>query len=96
MVVMAGLGLSGLALVIGRLRRSSADLDQRARGLENEITERQRVEEALRESEENTATLSMLPLMPLSPSTGKAWSASSTPPPSRCLASPKRSCWGNP
>ena len=51
MVVMAGLGL-GLALVIGRLRRSSADLDQRARGLENEITERQRVEEALRESEE--------------------------------------------
>ena len=51
MAVMSVLGLSGLALVIGRLRRSSTDLDQRARHLESEITERQRVEEALRESE---------------------------------------------
>ena len=34
MVVMSVLGLSGLALVIGRLRRNSADLDQRARRLE--------------------------------------------------------------
>src|SRR4029453_5967632 len=52
MAVMSVLGLSGLALVIGRLRRNSTDLDQRARRLESEITERQRVEEALRESEE--------------------------------------------
>jgi PAS domain S-box-containing protein len=52
MAVMSGLGLSGLALVVGRLRRSSTDLDQRARHLESVITERQRVEEALRESEE--------------------------------------------
>jgi PAS domain S-box-containing protein len=52
MAIMSVLGLSGLALVIGRLRRSSTDLDQRARGLETEIAERQRVEEALRESEE--------------------------------------------
>jgi adenylate cyclase len=52
MVAMSVLGLSGLTLVIGRLRRSSTDLDQRARGLENEIAERQRMEEALRESEE--------------------------------------------
>src|SRR5262245_1281100 len=52
MAVMSVLGLSGLALVIGKLRRSSTDLDQRARGLEKEIAERQRVEEALRESEE--------------------------------------------
>jgi PAS domain S-box-containing protein len=52
MAVMSVLGLSGLTLVIGKLRRSSTDLDQRARGLENEIAERQRVEEALRESEE--------------------------------------------
>ena len=51
MAVMSVLGLSGLALVIGRLRRSSADLEQRASILEHEITERQRVEEALRESE---------------------------------------------
>src|SRR5215510_7219445 len=52
MVVMAGVGLSSLALAIGRLRRSSVDLDQRARRLESEIAERQRVEETLRESEE--------------------------------------------
>jgi len=52
MAVMSVLGLSGLALVIGRLRRSSADLAQRASILEREITARQRVEEALRESEE--------------------------------------------
>jgi PAS domain S-box-containing protein len=51
MAVIAGVGLSSLALAIGRLRRSSTDLDQRARRLEREITERQRVEEALRESE---------------------------------------------
>jgi PAS domain S-box-containing protein len=51
MAVMSVLGLSGLGLVIGRLRRSSADLAQRASVLEHEITERQRVEEALRESE---------------------------------------------
>ena len=52
MAAMAGVGLSSLALAIGKLRRSSTDLDQRARRLEREITERQRVEEALRESEE--------------------------------------------
>jgi PAS domain S-box-containing protein len=52
MAVMAVLGLSSLALVIGRLRRSSAELAQRASTLEREITERQRVEDALRESEE--------------------------------------------
>src|SRR4029450_3703788 len=52
MAVMSVLGLSGLTLVIGKLRRNSTDLDQRARHLESEITERQRVEEALRESEE--------------------------------------------
>ena len=52
MVALSVLGLSGLALVIGRLRRSSTDLDQRARRLEREIAERQRVEDALRESEE--------------------------------------------
>lgn len=51
MVVMSVVGISSLALAIGRLRRSSAELDQRARSLEREITERQRVEEALRESE---------------------------------------------
>src|SRR5499427_2671762 len=51
MAVMSVVGLSSLALAIGRLRRSSADLDQRARSLESEIAERQRVEEALRESE---------------------------------------------
>jgi len=48
---MAGVGLSGLALVIDRLRRNATDLDQRVRRLEREITERQRVEDALRESE---------------------------------------------
>jgi PAS domain S-box-containing protein len=52
MAFMAGLVLSGLALVTGRLRRNSTDLDQRVRRLESEIAERQRVEEALRESEE--------------------------------------------
>jgi PAS domain S-box-containing protein len=52
MATLAVLGLSGLALVIGRLRRNSADLDQRARRLEREIAERQRVEDALRESEQ--------------------------------------------
>jgi PAS domain S-box-containing protein len=52
MAALSVLGLSGLALVIGRLRRSSTDLDQRARRLEREIAERQRVEDALRESEE--------------------------------------------
>ena len=46
------LGLAGLALVIGRLRRTSADLRQRANALEGEIAERQGVEAALRESEE--------------------------------------------
>ena len=51
MAVMSGLGLSGLALVIGRLRRNSVELDQRAHRLESEIAERQRVEDALRESE---------------------------------------------
>jgi len=52
MAVMSVLGLSGLALVIGRLRRSSADLTQRASALESEISERKGVEEALRASEE--------------------------------------------
>jgi PAS domain S-box-containing protein len=51
MAVMSVLWLSGLALVIGRLRRSSTDLTQRASALESEISERQGVEEALRESE---------------------------------------------
>src|SRR5262245_26215793 len=50
MAVMSGVGLSSLALAIGRLRRSSADLGQRARRLESESGERQRVEEAVRES----------------------------------------------
>src|SRR5215510_6049181 len=44
MTVMAGVGLSSLALAIGKLRRGSADLDQRARRLESVIAERQRVE----------------------------------------------------
>src|SRR5215475_4703094 len=52
LAAMSVLGLSCLALVIGRLRRSSADLEQRAGALESEITERKRVEEALQESEE--------------------------------------------
>jgi len=52
MAVMAVLGLSSLALVIGSLQRSSADLTARARVLEREISERQRVEAALRDSEE--------------------------------------------
>jgi PAS domain S-box-containing protein len=52
LVLMSVLGLSGLTMVIGRLRRNSADLDQRARRLESEMAERQRVEAALRESEE--------------------------------------------
>jgi PAS domain S-box-containing protein len=52
MAVMSVVGLSGLTMVISRLRRNSTDLDQRARHLESEIAERQRVEEALRESEE--------------------------------------------
>jgi PAS domain S-box-containing protein len=52
MAGLAGLGLSGLALVIGRLRRSAVDLAQRASILEREIAERQRVEDALRQSEE--------------------------------------------
>ena len=52
MAVMAALGLSGLGLVIGKLRQSSTALAQRANRLENEIAERQRVAEALRESEE--------------------------------------------
>jgi PAS domain S-box-containing protein len=49
---MAGLGLAILALVIVSLQRYSADLTARARGLEREISERQRVEAALRDSEE--------------------------------------------
>jgi PAS domain-containing protein len=52
MAVMSVLWLSGLALAIGRLRQSSADLTQRASALENEISERQGLEQALRESEE--------------------------------------------
>jgi PAS domain S-box-containing protein len=52
MAVMCVLWLSGLALVIGKLRRTSTDLTQRASALENEISERQGVEKALRESEE--------------------------------------------
>jgi hypothetical protein len=47
MMVMSALGLSGLALVIGRLRRSSADLERQAHALQSEITERRRAEEAL-------------------------------------------------
>jgi PAS domain S-box-containing protein len=52
MGVMSVLGLAGLALMIGRLRRTSADLTQRADALEGEIAERQGAEAALRESEE--------------------------------------------
>jgi PAS domain S-box-containing protein len=52
MAVMSVLWLSGLALVIGKLRRTSAELTQRASALESEISERRGVEEALRESEE--------------------------------------------
>jgi PAS domain S-box-containing protein len=52
MAVMSVLWLSGLALVIGRLRRSSADLTQRASALEREVSERKGAEDALRESEE--------------------------------------------
>jgi PAS domain S-box-containing protein len=51
MAVMSVLGLSSLALVIGRLRHSSEALGQRTHILENEIAGRERVEEALRESE---------------------------------------------
>ena len=47
MVVMSVFGLSGMALVIGRLRRSSADLQQRAHDLQGEITVRTRAEQAL-------------------------------------------------
>jgi PAS domain S-box-containing protein len=46
-VVMSVLGLSGMALVIGRLQRSSADLQQRAHDLQSEITVRTRAEQAL-------------------------------------------------
>jgi len=52
MATLSVLGVSSLSLVIGRLRRSSAELQQRASALESEITERQRVEEALQQSEE--------------------------------------------
>jgi PAS domain S-box-containing protein len=52
MAAMSMLWLSGLALVIGRLRRSSADLTQRASALEREISERKGAESALRQSEE--------------------------------------------
>jgi PAS domain S-box-containing protein len=45
------LGLSSVTLVMGRLRRNSAVLDQRARRLEHEIIERHQVEQALRQSE---------------------------------------------
>jgi PAS domain S-box-containing protein len=51
MGVMSIVGLSGVTLVVRRLRRSSAILDQRARHLEHEIVERQHVEQALRQSE---------------------------------------------
>jgi PAS domain-containing protein len=47
LVVMSVLGLSGLALVIGRLQRSSADLQQRAHDLQGEIAVRTRAERAL-------------------------------------------------
>jgi PAS domain-containing protein len=47
LVAISGLGLAGMALVIGRLRRSSADLQQRAHDLQNEITVRTRAEQAL-------------------------------------------------
>ncbi|MFQ6024883.1 MAG: ATP-binding protein, partial [Acidiferrobacterales bacterium] len=54
-VLLAGisvLGLTGLGLAIGRLRRSSSDLEQRAVALQNEITERRRAEEALQRAKE--------------------------------------------
>ncbi len=51
LVGMATLGLSGVALVMGTLRRNAAALEQRADLLEREIAERQRVTEALRASE---------------------------------------------
>ena len=52
MTVMSMLGLSGLALVIGRLRRSAADLAQRARTLQSEIIERRRAEQERRQIEQ--------------------------------------------
>lgn len=51
LVGMATLGLSGVALVMGTLRRNATALEQRAERLEREIVERQRVTEALRASE---------------------------------------------
>jgi PAS domain S-box-containing protein len=52
MTVMAASGLGGLALVMGRLRHSTADVALRAADLEREIMEHQQTEAALRESEE--------------------------------------------
>ncbi len=50
MAFMSMLGLSGLAMVISRLRRSSADLEQRAHALQLEISERHRAEDALQQA----------------------------------------------
>ena len=47
LVVISVLGLAGMALVIDRLRRSSADLQQRAHDLQSEITGRTQAEQAL-------------------------------------------------
>ena len=52
MVGLSLLGVSALALVIGRQRRSAGDLKRQANELENEIAARRQVEESLRKSEE--------------------------------------------
>ena len=51
MAVMPGLGLSGLVMVIGRLRRNSVDLARRAQALRREIDERRRAEAALQKAQ---------------------------------------------
>jgi PAS domain-containing protein len=91
MAVMSVLWLSGLALVMGRLRRSSADLTQRASALENEISERQGAEEALRESEGKYRHIINAPPMRIS-IISKGWSANSTARLSRFSASAQRRC----
>jgi PAS domain S-box-containing protein len=52
LIVILVAALACLALVIARLRRHLAELRQRARVLEGEAAQRQRVQDALRESEE--------------------------------------------
>jgi signal transduction histidine kinase len=52
MVVIGIVGLSSLALVFGKLRQSSTELEQRANALENEITARQQTEMELRSAKD--------------------------------------------